>query len=241
MITRRPSPRSDNSRAVTAALTLAGLATAVPLVLLGTLGWPFPISLTGPAGFLSHEGAALFGLRPVLATVAWAAWGQVLVCIVLQLHAAVKGVGPRLRLPLAGWVQPLVARLVAASAWMDLRPHSDTWPPRTPLAEVLRFASVDAMERRGGADPQPASHQAVTCSPDAARNHVVRRGDSLWDLAERHLGDPLRWRDLFELNRGRRQPDGGALVHPDRLTPGWVLAVAEDAPQGESVPHTKVV
>ena len=40
----------------------------------------------------------------------------------------------------------------------------------------------------------------------------VARGDSPWSLAERHLGDGLRWRELWDLNRGVPQADGRAWV-----------------------------
>ncbi|HET6953502.1 MAG TPA: LysM peptidoglycan-binding domain-containing protein, partial [Acidimicrobiales bacterium] len=39
---------------------------------------------------------------------------------------------------------------------------------------------------------------------------VVEPDDNPWSLAEAHLGDGKRWRELFALNRGRPQPDGGA-------------------------------
>ena len=35
---------------------------------------------------------------------------------------------------------------------------------------------------------------------------------NLWDIAEEHLGDGRRWKEIFELNKGRPQPDGGELV-----------------------------
>lgn len=57
----------------------------------------------------------------------------------------------------------------------------------------------------------------------AATSVTVAPGDSAWSLAEAHLGDGMRWRDLWDLNRGRPQPDGGAWSEPQLLRPGWVL------------------
>src|SRR5690606_12105654 len=45
----------------------------------------------------------------------------------------------------------------------------------------------------------------------------------------RHLGDPLRWPEIFELNEGRPQPDGGCLTDAGQLAPGWRLLLPADA------------
>jgi hypothetical protein len=60
---------------------------------------------------------------------------------------------------------------------------------------------------------------------DEAERVEVERGDHLWGLAEAHLGDGARWRELYARNRGVAQPDGGRLTRPDVLQPGWVLSV----------------
>jgi nucleoid-associated protein YgaU len=44
------------------------------------------------------------------------------------------------------------------------------------------------------------------------RTIVVRRGDTLWSLAERYLGSSKRWRELLE-----RNPE--LADHPDILFP----------------------
>ncbi|MGI8684928.1 MAG: BTAD domain-containing putative transcriptional regulator [Acidimicrobiales bacterium] len=60
--------------------------------------------------------------------------------------------------------------------------------------------------------------------PDTATGDVVvRPGDTLWDLAEDHLGDGHRYEEVFQRNEQRPQPDGGALVDPAVIEPGWVL------------------
>jgi two-component SAPR family response regulator len=66
--------------------------------------------------------------------------------------------------------------------------------------------------------------------PDWARDAAggtchVERGDNLWNLAEEHLGDPHRWREIYLLNRGHRQANGHALSDPDDIDVGWVLAL----------------
>ena len=52
---------------------------------------------------------------------------------------------------------------------------------------------------------------------------TVKRGDSLWRIARIHLGSGDRWTEIFDLNRGRVQPDGRALRNPHLIQIGWVL------------------
>lgn len=57
---------------------------------------------------------------------------------------------------------------------------------------------------------------------------VVEQGDTLWDLSDDHLGDPLRWPELYEENRGTAQPDGHQLDDPNLIQPGWILDLPEE-------------
>jgi hypothetical protein len=47
--------------------------------------------------------------------------------------------------------------------------------------------------------PLPAAAQ--TAAAPQQREHVVRRGDTLWDLARTYLNNPFQWRLIFEANR----------------------------------------
>lgn len=66
-----------------------------------------------------------------------------------------------------------------------------------------------------------------TAQPSAAPTVVVERGDTLWDLADEHLGDPFRWPYIYQRNRGKPQPDGRQLTDPDLIHPGWLLHLPE--------------
>ena len=58
----------------------------------------------------------------------------------------------------------------------------------------------------------------------------------LYLIAERFLGDGERNPEIFELNEGRTQPDGGVLTDPEVVEVGWVLQLPEDA-EGEGLRH----
>jgi nucleoid-associated protein YgaU len=66
--------------------------------------------------------------------------------------------------------------------------------------------------------------------------HVVSEGDTLWDIAEAHLGDGASWPRIYELNAHRPQPDGRSLTDPDLIHPGWVLRLP--APASGAKPTT---
>ena len=59
--------------------------------------------------------------------------------------------------------------------------------------------------------------------------YVVQERDSLWRIAEARLGDPLRWREIYDLNHAVVQPDGGRLTEATLLHPGWTLRLPADA------------
>ena len=61
---------------------------------------------------------------------------------------------------------------------------------------------------------------------------IVQPDDNPWSLAEAHLGDGKRWRELYDANRGRSQADGSAWVTESLIEPGWIL----DLPTASSAP-----
>ncbi len=58
---------------------------------------------------------------------------------------------------------------------------------------------------------------------------VGRFHESLWEIAQKYLGDGRRYREIFELNSGRIQPDGSRLTIASLIRPGWVLNMPRDA------------
>lgn len=77
---------------------------------------------------------------------------------------------------------------------------------------------VSRSHERGYQEPGTAQYQT----------YVVRRGDSLWRIAEEQLGDPNRFADIAELNDGRRMPDGTVFSYVEFLQAGWVLIMPPD-------------
>ena len=67
---------------------------------------------------------------------------------------------------------------------------------------------------------------------------TVAVGDNPWDLAERHLGNGMRWRELYDLNRGAPQPDGRAWTVPDQIDAGWILELPPNSQPSANVAST---
>jgi hypothetical protein len=103
--------------------------------------------------------------------------------------------------------------------WIPSRPPRSS-PPRTTAREL---APVVAAPVRARVDPDDQV--------------VVRRGDTLWDVASRHLGDDAtdgeiaqEWPHWFTANRAVIGPDPDHLVAGQRLrAPGWQSAASTAA------------
>lgn len=98
----------------------------------------------------------------------------------------------------------------------------------------------DATGVRQGVVDEPA--------PATESSYTVRPGDTLWGIAEQRVGDPRRYRDIYQLNAGQPQDIGGHLADPDVLIPGWVLripstdrAVQTTRPQAEPRPTPPLI
>jgi hypothetical protein len=70
-----------------------------------------------------------------------------------------------------------------------------------------------------------APRQAAPVNVVAAPAVRVVRGDSLWAIAQRRLHDPLRWREIWRLNRGTLMSTGQRFTDPNLIRPGWVLKI----------------
>lgn len=101
---------------------------------------------------------------------------------------------------------------------------------RLALAFVLAFLAALA-------SPAPAADAAP--SPASVKFYVVQESfagqpEFLFEIAQRFLGSGDRNNEIYELNKGRLQPDGLRLTDPEAILPGWVLQLPDDA-KGDGV------
>ena len=81
------------------------------------------------------------------------------------------------------------------------------------------------------ADTQP---RAASPSPARVKFYVVPppgngHAESLFTIAAETLGDGRQFMEIFRLNKGRLQPNGGRLTNPRIIEPGWILQLPSDA------------
>lgn len=204
----------------------ATLLVGLPALLVFLAGNPIPSwdrlvqALTMP----DYGGEFLIGtVIPIAAWIAWA-WFAVgyLAEIPNQVRASSGGSGQhgsrRVTLPGLGLSQKGAGVLIAAVLTL--------FAPAGAFAATTDGAPVDAAPVTISASTT-SGHTTADDAPPADENtaslYTVTQGDSLWAIAEAHLGDGDRWQEIFELNKDRAQPDGNSIGQRQGIDPGMLL------------------
>lgn len=214
---------------LTAFLGLGALVVGVPICLsLG--GWPLPTSWPNwAAGWTDmHLGyvPSAFAFHVALCA-AWLAWGFLSYEIVVESALALRRASSRKRSAL-GPLQPFLAKVIAttflsvpiAAATRPLRPVPDL----AMATAALRVAAPDLASSAPPSPPPPTASQQTSQLPI----YVVQKGDTLWGIATRLLGDPYRWVEIAKLNEGRIEGTT-RFENPNWIYPGWTLLLPADA------------
>jgi nucleoid-associated protein YgaU len=226
---------ADVGRGLVALAVTVVLVVGIPAALAVGVGSPVPDRLTTPAAAARALGVGDVSdtvVVSLLALACWLLWCELTVMLAVEAVAYRRGRRAG-RIPLAGGVQRgasgLVARIALLGSLAARRPRAAVPDLPADLAAAHRAAAwVPTL-------PEPPVGTAPAATPTAATPwsslpaYDVRHRDTLWDIAERHLRDPFRWREIFQLNEGRVQPDGGRLTDPDVLRAGWRIDLPADA------------
>ncbi|WBQ01819.1 hypothetical protein [Kribbella sp. CA-293567] len=247
-------------------LAIVAIVGGVPYVLLRFFGTPWPDQVPD-RDFLVNQLTAetIIG---IITFFVWLAWLHFVVCLVAEAIAEIKGHGLSPRVPLGGGSQTLARRLIsgvvliagAASVTLPAATAVTSAPLGNPSSVSVSqgndsSAAQDAFRQNEprstvqvGAPSVKRTHTGVRTNNDQAGQVVKytevkppqgRNYDCLWDIAERYLGEGRRYKEIYELNKNKLQPDGRRLTNPDLIMPGWQVRLPADA-KGAGV-HTVLV
>jgi len=216
---------------------LLGILVGFPALLIAAVGNPWPDGGLNELSLMSNS--AVLGIISLLG---WFVWAQLLLCTLWEIPPALRhepeGAS---RLPIAAGGQQRLMRMlvhtvlaVGVTSTTLLGSHAATAEaapatPLQPVSHVAHQAPAAAPETSPAAAP-------VKDSADSTQNHrpdrptvVTGKGDTLWGLAEQHLGDGFRWQEIADLNHGRVMADGRTFSNPRSIEQGWELLLPVDA------------
>lgn len=223
---------------ITLRARLAGLAACfcVAIIVLGV-----PVLLTGIHATPTLADVAWERLTApddgtlamvVISVVAWIAWAVMTVSILAEVTARVRRL-PTIHFPGLAIPQRAASQLVAAAAMLFIATPAVLPTPMVPAARAAPTNATSHAAETTSATQSPAQSTiqspAQVGAPATAHSaprtktvpYTVQRGDSLWKIAERHLGDGARFREIVDLNHDLLNG------HPDFITAGLQLRLPD--------------
>ncbi|WP_431913424.1 LysM peptidoglycan-binding domain-containing protein [Nonomuraea jabiensis] len=208
-----------------AGTALTALLAGIPTILL-TYFWPIDLPTLDD---LATPGEPIVIKTLLLATV-WTCWTLFALAVAVELVGTVRARRSQVRLPFQRLAAYLITTITVAA----------TAPIAAPRALIP--AAAVAATSTGVPDQAVATeaHRAETAKPYVT--YEVQPRDTLWTIAEKHLGDPMRYRDIIALNQGRTMDDGQPFAQGEWLQPGSTLHLPADARHPEQTrPRTHTV
>lgn len=214
-----------------AALTvLLGLVAGVPIALFALAGNPLE-RLPEVLELLSRPdyGGIIF-FSTILPIIGWALWAFFTLSVAIEIPSAVRGIkAPRIKG--LGSMQGVAATLLAAviALFGVVGPaNAATFDSSIQSSRIV----ITAPQQAGGHTADQAQAAAAAQKTDSPKTftHTVESGDTLWGLAEKHLGDGLKYKQIQDCNPGILDAD--EIYTGDQIS----IPVAQNAPAEKTQP-----
>ena len=111
----------------------------------------------------------------------------------------------------------------------------DSRVPREQVEDLVRKLEDLANRQAGLPEMKTASLPIVTTSPDGSGEYPVQPGDTLWSIAERHLGDPRRWREIHQY-----ADNADKIADPNKIYPNQVIKLPPNQSDPSHYPTSEI-
>jgi nucleoid-associated protein YgaU len=235
MTTGQPSRLSRLLRGIGALIVLAAVVAGVPVLLASLHMAPHHIPSLHQLGhdLKQRDNGQLAGA--VIAAGVWICWALFTLSLIAEIFAAARKRPARLLPGLAVFQRPAGVLVSAIAVGFTIGPliagvataaRADASPPPLPVASASHTAPVASTSPAPASDashaPRAAPATPATETATPSPTYRVQHRDTLWKIAEDHLGDPMRYPEIIGLNRAAIGPD-------NEITPGTVLRLPADA------------
>ncbi|HET6989032.1 MAG TPA: hypothetical protein VFI00_20570 [Kribbella sp.] len=251
---RSSSPGADRLKGFVALLAILAIVGGVPYLLLRYFGTPWPDKMPNTSMLFSE--LSIETVLGIIAFFIWLAWLHFVICLIAEAVSEIRGHGLSPRIPFGGGSQTLARRLIgtvvliAAGAGVSLpvasavttgaiAPTSVSVTQGNEQGSTTQFRQTEARSSvLSGNQTNTTTHTGVRTNHDHNGQVIKytevkppqgRNYDCLWDIAERYLGEGRRYKEIYDLNKNKLQPDGRRLTNPDLILPGWQVRLPGDA------------
>ena len=208
------NPRRETVRGLASIMLLAGLLIGVPILLILGVGWPLPQGIPSGSDIVTTIKTGAVPPSTIwksISVVVWVLWFLLLAGVGVEAWAHLRGrVAPRVAF-LPSFVQRFSAQIMGTTLLIAFSLQNPG------------LATADNQELLA-----PTTFK-IDAEPTDAEPLTVERNDSLRQLAERYLGDPDMWTEVFVLNEEQAQTDGGSMSDPNQLQAGWELVMPAES------------
>ncbi len=219
---------------VLALLGLAGILIGLPTLLIATGADTLPRTVPTwdqvQSALLSPDDGTL--ALTALQGLGWVIWALLSLTILVEAFAQVRGRPapslPGLGLPqstMHGVVSTALALFIAVPGITSNLPAQATTPTAPDLSTTTSTAPVDPAASAKESTPDvDRDEPRAEATPVSTMAYTVQPGDTLWSIAQRHLGKGDRYPLILELNAATLQHG------PDWINPGTILRLPTDTP-----------